>query len=134
MHFEVENAEHDLNIQRAIIQKFINQKVDLIVPLATSTTQMAISMVKNQPVIGLAANFPSSVRDKDNLADRFTTVPDEIDSPGLITFVHSILPNVKKITLIYSAEDKVINAVNEAVIAAKQNGIIIQPLMISNPQ
>lgn len=131
VHFEVENAEHDLNVQRAIIQKFMNQKVDLIVPLATSTTQMAISMVKNQPVIGLAANFPPSIRDKDNLSTRFTTVPDEIDSEGLIAFVHSVLPTAKKITLIYSAEDKVIQAVKAAQIAAKQQGIVIQPLMIS---
>lgn len=129
--FEVENAEHDLNVQRAIIQKFINQKVDLIVPLATSTTQMAITMVKNQPVIGLAANFPPSIRDQDNLAQRFTVVPDEIDSAGLIEFVHAVLPNAKKITLIYSAEDKVIQAVKEAEIAAKQKGITIQPLMIT---
>jgi putative tryptophan/tyrosine transport system substrate-binding protein len=131
VHFEVENAEHDLNVQRSIIQKFINQKVDLIVPLATSTTQMTISMVSAQPVIGLAANFPASIRDQDNLSQRFTTVPDEIDSAGLIAFVHSVLPNAKKITLIYSAEDKVIQAVKEAEIAAKQTGITIQPLMIN---
>ena len=53
--FEVENAQHDLNIQRSILQKFINQKVDLIVPVGTSVTQMAISMVKSQPTLGLAA-------------------------------------------------------------------------------
>ncbi len=130
--FEVEDAEHDLNIQRAILQKFINQKVDLIAPLGTSATQMAISMVKNQPIIGLAANFPPSIRDQNNLASRFTAVPDEIDSAGLINFVHSVLPQAKKITLVYSTEDKVIKAVNEVQIAAKQKGLTIQPLMIAN--
>jgi len=132
IHFEVENAEHDLNIQRSIIQKFINQKVDLIVPLATSTTQMAMTMTSTQPIIGLAANFPESIRDKDQLAQRFTVVPDEIDGAAMIRFIHAILPNAKKITLIYSTEDKVIRAVDEVVAAAQPDGITVQRLMISN--
>lgn len=132
VNFQVQNAEHDLNIQRAIIQKFINQKVDLIVPVATSTTQMTISMVKNQPILGLAAMIPDSVRDQDKLADRFTGVRDEIDSAKQVAFIHAILPNVKKITLIYSADDKVIPEANTTIAVAKLNGITVQPLMIQN--
>ena len=130
--FEVENAQHDLNIQRAIIQKFINQKVDLIVPVATSTTQMAISMVKNQPILGLAAMIPDSDRDKNGLADRLTGIRDEIDSAAQVAFIHAILPNLKKMTLIYSADDKVIPEAKTTIDAAKQQGITVQPLMIQN--
>ncbi len=128
--FEVENAEHDLNIQRAIIQKFINQKVDLIVPVATSPTQMAIGMVKNQPIVGLAAMVPDSVRDQPGMADRVTAVRDEINSTKQMAFIHALLPNAKKITLIYSADDKVIPEANNAIAVAKQIGITIQPLMV----
>lgn len=130
--FEVENAQHDLNIQRAIIQKFINQKVDLIVPIGTSTTQMAISMVKKQPIIGLAAMIPDSMRDQNDMKDRLTGVRDEIDSAQQVAFIHAILPNAKKMTLIYSADDKVIPEVQKTLEIAKQKGIAIQPLMIQN--
>ena len=85
-----------MNIQRAIIQKFINQKVDLIVPVATATTQMAISMVKNQPILGLAAMLPNSVVINHGLADRLTAVRDEIDSAKQIAFIQHVLPNLKK--------------------------------------
>lgn len=132
VNFQIANAEHDLNIQHSIIQKFINQKVDLIVPLGTSATQMAIAMVKNQPVIGLAANFPETIRTQNNLAEHFTAVPDEIDANQLIGFLHGVLPQAKKLTLVYSSEDKVIRAVAEIQTAAQRAGIKIQPLMILN--
>lgn len=128
--FEVENAQHDLNIQRAIIQKFINQKVDLVVPVATATTQMAINMVRDQPILGLAAMIPDATRDQNGLVNRLTGVRDEIDSAKQIAFIHAILPNAKKITLIYSADDKVIPEAKTTIAVAKQNGIIVQPLMI----
>lgn len=128
--FEVGNAEHDLNIQRSIIQKFINQKVDLIVPVATGTTQMTMSMVKNQPILGLAAMVPDSAREKNGLANRYTGVRDEIDSAKQVAFIHAILPHIKKFTLIYSADDKVIPEAKITIAVAKQNGITVQPLMI----
>ncbi|MBS0351728.1 MAG: hypothetical protein JSR33_11200 [Proteobacteria bacterium] len=129
--FEVDNAEHDLNIQRSIIQKFINQKVDLIVPVATAPTLMAIAMVKNQPVLGLAAMVPDSVRQKSGMDNRVTAVRDEIDSSKQVAFMQAIVPNLKKFTLIYSADDKVIPEANNAIAIAKQAGIQVQPLMIS---
>ncbi len=132
VNFQIANAEHDLNIQHAIIQKFINQKVDLIVPLGTSTTQMTMSMVKSQPIIGLAANFPESIGSQNNLAEHFTVVPDEIDANQLIHFLQGVLPQAKKLTLIYSVEDKVIRAVAEIRTIAARAGIRIQPLMIAN--
>jgi putative tryptophan/tyrosine transport system substrate-binding protein len=128
--FEVDNAEHDLNIQRSIIQKFMNQKVDLIIPVATAPTLMAIAMVKNQPVLGLAAMVPDSVRQKPGMENRVTAVRDEINSSKQMDFMRAILPNVKKVTLIYSADDKVIPEANNAIAVAKQAGIQVQPLMI----
>jgi ABC-type uncharacterized transport system substrate-binding protein len=130
--FEVENAQHDLNIQRAILQKFINQKVDLVVPVATSTTQMAISMVNKQPILGLAAMVPDDARNHKGLENRLTAVRDEIDSAKQVAFIRAILPKAKKITLIYSADDKVIPEATTTINIAKQNGITVQPLMIQN--
>ncbi len=130
--FTVENAQHDLNIQRAILQKFINQKVDLIVPVATAPTQMAINMVKNQPILGLAAMIPDAQRNKGNLANRFTAVRDEIDSSKQMDFIHNLLPNLKKFTLIYSSDDKVIPEADQAVSAAQDLGITTQRMMIQN--
>lgn len=130
--FTVENAQHDLNIQRAILQKFINQKVDLIVPVATAPTQMAINMVKNQPILGLAAMVPDAQRNKNNLANRFTAVRDEIDSAKQMDFIHYLMPNLKKMTLIYSSDDKVIPEADQAVSAAQALGISVQRMMIQN--
>jgi len=130
--FDVENAEHDLNVQRAIIQKFINQKVDMVVPVATAPAQMAITLVKKQPIVGLAAMIPDAMREKPGVADRYTGVRDEISGQKQLDFMRAVLPGLKEITMIYSLDDKVIPEAKAIIAMAQKNGIQVQSLMIQN--
>jgi putative ABC transport system substrate-binding protein len=125
VNFIVNNAEGNSGIQQAILQKFQHNQVDLIAPIGTSTSQMAIRMIKDKPIVAVAAELPKNVH-----FDNVTSVLDEISVSQQIAFIHQAAPTIKKITLIYSADDKIFAEVKEAEIAAKKNGLQLQTLMI----
>ncbi len=53
--FKVQNSQGDMNVQRSIIQQFVSQNVDVIVPIGTTATQMTAKLAKQQPIVSLAA-------------------------------------------------------------------------------
>lgn len=129
--FNVQNAQGDFNLQRSIIQQFVSQKVDAIVPIGMAATQMTASLVKQQPIVSLAADYPESDRVKRNPIN-LTGVVDEIGAEKQIQFIHAVFPQLKKISLIYSNSEKVFPEVEEAVKEAQKQGITVQKLMIQN--
>lgn len=127
----VHNAQGDINLQRSLFQQFINQKMDLIVPVGTQATQMAVSMIKKQPIVSLAALFSETDRKKRNVVN-LTGVHDEIEPQKQIKFIQTIFPSLKKITLLYSNSEKVFPEVEAIVKIAKTEGILLQKLMVQH--
>lgn len=128
---KVENAQSDINLQRAILQKMQNANYDFIVPIGSSATDMALSMIHTQNIISLAADL--SEKTKNTLKPcNIALVHDEIDANHLVNFIHLAYPNIKNLFLIHSASDKVFAEVAEIKKAAKGYGIQIKTLMISN--
>ncbi|MCD6055457.1 MAG: hypothetical protein K0R12_419 [Gammaproteobacteria bacterium] len=125
--FEVMRAQGDINLQRAMILQLKNQNVALFVPVATSTTEMTAAMVKDRPIVGLAALVPEKTRKASPLA----LVNDEITPTQLIQFIHSVYPDKKSFALVYSNDDKIIPQVSEAVLAGKNSGITLDARMIT---
>lgn len=125
----VKNAQGDPNLQRAIIQSYNSTGVDLVAPIGTSTSQMTMSMVKDKPVVTVAALMTEKERlqhDPQNVAG----VLDEISSKDQINFIHQAYPKIKKLTLVHSADDKVFAEVDAVKQAAKANGLTVQTLMV----
>lgn len=127
--FKVKNAQGDMNTQRSILQQFQRQKVDLIVPIGTNATQMAVSLVKTQPIVSLAASYAEEARLKEQ-SKNITGVVDEIGPEKPLEFLSKVLPDLKKITLIYSNTEKVFPEIEAAHKFANAKGIKIQKLMI----
>lgn len=128
LNIKVSNAQGDANLQRAILQQMRDADYDLIVPVATSTTQMAVSMVPKQPLIGLAADFPDSDRHR-NRSCNVAIVHDEIPPQKLISFIHDVYPNLKQLTLIHSTADKIFPDVKASIAEGKKLGITVHPIM-----
>lgn len=124
----VQNAQGDINLQRSIIQQFIRQKVNIIVPIGTGATQMALAMVKEQPILSLASSLLKDVQSKK--LKNITGVIDEIGPQKMLHLLKVLYPNFKKITLVYSNHEKVFPEVEEAILYSDQIGIKIQKLMI----
>jgi putative ABC transport system substrate-binding protein len=101
--------------------------VDIIAPIGTSATQMAVHLnQKNIPIVAIAAERPQGLSTDKN----FTNILDEVSVATQLGFVHQALPELKKMTLIYSADDRMFADVKAAEVSAKENGIVLQTLMV----
>ncbi|MBY0378348.1 MAG: hypothetical protein K2Q33_07290, partial [Gammaproteobacteria bacterium] len=125
--FQVMRAQGDINLQRSMILQLQSKNIDLFAPIATQPTEMTASMIKDRPIVGLAALLPDSARAHSELA----LVDDEITPTQIIQFVHAIYPQKKQFALVYSNSDKIIPQVNEAVAAGAALGMQINKRMIT---
>lgn len=126
----VKNAQGDANLQRSILQEFNSQHVDLVAPIGTDAAQMTIAMMRNTPIVGIAANHLKEQATKANNLN-VTGVTSKVPPSARMGFIHAALPKLKNITLIYSADARIFDQVKEFEAVAKQNGITVQPLMVS---
>lgn len=128
--FNVQSAQGDIKLQRSIIELFIGQKVDMIVPVGTSATQMTLSLVKEQPIVSLAAQYTEQDRQKREIKN-ITGILDEISGKKKLAFIKAIMPNIKTITLIYnSANEKNYPEIVELRDYSKEIGITLQTITI----
>lgn len=127
----VKNAQHDANLLHSILTTMRDQNVDVVVPIATGTSQMAISLIKNQPVVALAAQVKDQER-KANAACDIGVVDDDLDDKQILRFIHAVYPNIHDITLVHSADDKVFPEIKEVVTEGKKLGITVHELMVQS--
>lgn len=129
---DVQNALGDINLQKAAINKFINEHVDLLVPVATGTTQMTLNLSPaEQPILFLAADIPP----QSEIAIKKPGLMGVIDELGVekqLNFIHAALPALKKLALIYSANDRIPRDADLLVKEANALNISVQKLMIQN--
>ena len=130
VNYIVKNAQGDTNIQRSILQQFNTPKIDIVAPIGTVATQMTMAMIRNKPIIGIAAEHVKQEAKKANNLN-VTGVLDEIAMDKQVAFIHTVLPELKQLTLIHSADSKIFQQVKQAKQAAKAYNIKIQDMMIS---
>lgn len=130
VHFNVQSAQGDIKLQRSIIELFVGQKMDMIVPVGTSATQMTLSLVKEQPIVSLAAQYTEAERQKREIKN-MTGVLDEISGKKKLAFIKAIMPDIKTMTLIYnSANEKNYPEIVELKDYSKEIGITLQTITI----
>lgn len=127
--FMIKNAQGDANLQRAILQEFMRQNVNLIAPIGTQATQMALAMIRDKPIIGIAAEYSEQER-KLRKPCNITIVDDEISVALQMAFVREVMPNLKQITLVHSPSDKIMPEVQDCIKYGQQYGIKVQDLTV----
>jgi putative ABC transport system substrate-binding protein len=125
LEFKTGNAEGDINLQRSIITQMRDADYDLIVPVATSVTQMTASLVHSQPILGLAAD----IKDKQN---HLVIVDDEIDKEQIIAFIQKVDPKLKHLVLVHSSLDKIFSEVAQVEKACNSHHIVLRRFMIQS--
>lgn len=129
---ETHNALGDINLQKSALNKLINDHAEIIVPITTGTTQMAINLApKSQAIVFLAANIAP-----DSLAAHtkpgLMGIIDEIDVKKQLAFIKTVMPELKKMTLIFSSSDKMPDDAENFSKAASEQHISVQKLMIQH--
>lgn len=128
--YKVKNAQGNITIQRAILQEFNSSNVNIVAPIGTDAAQMAIAMIRNKPIVGIAADHLKEEASKANNPN-VTGVLDAVSVSKQIRFIHSAMPQLKKMTIVYSTDDRIFSQVKKAEKTAKQNHISVQKLMVS---
>lgn len=127
VYIEVLNAQGDLGIQRAMIEKLARQHIDVIATIGTDVSLMAINQVKDTPILGM--DVTSQVHQ--GLAKNVTGVKESAIDPSY-TFIRQAFPKAKKIAMVYSASDKNYQMVKAFSQLAAKDKVQVQEVMIQS--
>jgi len=109
LEIDYQNSEFDMSLTASIAQKFVSDKVDVIISIATPNSQAAISAAEGKgiPVVFSAITDPvgsGMVSDWENhLDENVTGVSDMISVADDVDLITEIVPGVQKIGIIYDA-------------------------------
>ena len=128
--YDYQNSEGDMSLVASIAQKFVSEKIDLIVSIATPNSQAAINAAKGTdiPVVfsavtdpvgaGLIGNWDSHPE------ENVTGVSDMIVVQDDVELILEIIPATKKIGTLYNAgESNSVFLVQKLEEACKAKGI-----------
>ena len=130
--YDYQNSEGDMALVASIAQKFVSDKVDLIVTIATPNSQAAISAAEGTgiPVVFSAVTDPVGaglISDWESHPDENATgVSDMIVVQDDLDLILEVVPGAKKIGTLYNAgESNSVFLVEKLKEAAKGEGIEI---------
>ncbi len=103
-----ESAQGDTALAQQIVQKFIHQKVDLIITIGTMVTQVAARQTKTIPIIfgsvtdpvdsGIIANITSPEKNVTGVSNSEPNI-----TYKQLSFFKKLMPNLKTMGIIYNA-------------------------------
>ena len=104
--FEVENANGDMSSVNTILDKFISDRIDVIVPISTGCTQAAMNKIKDRPIVFATVANPFIIdagrSDRDHLPN-VTGVYGSVPMDKTLKMVRQILKGKIKIGCIWDA-------------------------------
>ncbi len=107
--YDYQNSEGDMSLVASIAQKFVSEKIDLIVSIATPNSQAAISAAEGTdiPVVFSAVTDPVGAGLISDWAshpdENVTGVSDMIVVEDDVELIIEIIPSVKKIGTLFNA-------------------------------
>ena len=136
-HFFVENANGDLATVNTILDKFLAEKVDVIVPISTACAQAAINKVKNRPVVFATVANPFIIGAGQSETDHLPNVTGVYGWAPMdetLKIVRSILPGQIKIASIWdpAQANSVFNVENLEKAAAADDAVTFIGATITN--
>ena len=102
---QYKNAQADMSLINNICRTFVDQKVDVIVAIATPTAQGAASVTKDIPIVFSAVSDPIDaglVTDLNAPGGNITGVSDAINVEAIFKLAEELTPEVETFGLIYN--------------------------------
>jgi putative ABC transport system substrate-binding protein len=138
--YDRQNAQGDMNKANAIAQKFMDEKVDLIHAIATPTTQAAVKINRNIPVVFSSITDPISagIVPKDSAPGKktgtnVTGVSDRWPVLRQMEMYSKFVPKAKKWGTIYNAQEaNSVVHIKEMREATKKMGMELVEVTITN--
>lgn len=104
--YDAQSAQGDMATANTIAQKFVSEKVDLIVSIATPASQAAVNATKEIPVVFSAVTDPVSsglVSSLENPGGNVTGVSDMVPVDRQMYLIKYLFPDTKKVGNLYNS-------------------------------
>lgn len=134
--YDFKNAQGDMSLAQTIAQKFVNDKVDLILAIATPTAQAAANATNKIPILITAVTDPAAaglVKSIERPGTNVTGTSDLNPVAEQMELLLEIVPKAKRVGIVYNAgEVNSVVQVEMAEKAAKKLGLTIVKASASN--
>lgn len=119
--FDFQNAQGDMSLAQTIARKFVTNRVDLILAIATPTAQAAAHATKDIPILVTAVTDPASaglVKSNTAPGTNVTGTSDLNPVTEQLALVKKIIPKAQRLGVVYNAGEQnsvfQVNIVKEA--------------------
>jgi len=124
------NAQGDPNLMRTIFQQISSNHYDMVVPIGTNATQLAIKMLKkDKKIISIAAEL-SEYDEAENA--NLINVEDNVPMEQFVKFIQTIISKPEYLTLINSNDARIFNQSKLIKTLLKDIGCNLQVISIQN--
>ena len=124
------NAQGDPNLMRTIFQQIYSNHYDMVVPIGTNATQLAIKMLKkDKKIISIAAEL-SKYDEAENA--NLINVEDNVPMEQFVKFIQTIISKPEYLTLINSNDARIFNQSKLIKTLLKDIGCNLQVISIQN--
>lgn len=133
---DYQNGQGEQTNLKTISQKFVNNKYDLIVAIATPAAQAAAGETKDIPVLFAACTDPVGsglVASLDKPGANITGTSDAVSAKEIMKLAQRITPDIKTIGALYNAgEANSVSVINDLKNYAKANGLKVVEGTVTN--
>ncbi|MFP4662306.1 MAG: ABC transporter substrate binding protein [Halanaerobiales bacterium] len=124
---DYQNAQNEQTNLNTIVNKFVNNKYDMIMAIATPSAQAAAGATDDLPILFAACTDPvgsNLVSDMENPGGNITGTSDAVSAEMIMNLAEDITPGFEKIGALYnSSETNSISVVDDLEEYAKANGM-----------
>ena len=132
----VKNASNDASLLPSIFQSLISDGVDILIPIATNTAQIAAAQTDTVPIVFSAVSNPVDaglVTAFDATDKNVTGVSDAVNVEAIFDLMKEMTPDVKTVGFVYnSGEINSTTAVARAKTYCDANGIAYKEATVSS--
>lgn len=133
---DYQNAQGDQTNLKTIAQKFVSNKYDLIVAIATPSAQAVVSDTKAIPILFSACTDPLGsglVTNMDKPGGNVTGTSDAVSAEKIMDLAKRITPDIKRIGALYNAsETNSVSVINNLKDYAKKNNMTVVEGTVTN--
>lgn len=105
---DFQNAQGDIPTTQTIAKKFVSDKDDLILAISTPSAQAAYNSTKDIPILITAVTDPVTsglAKSLENSGTNVTGTSDKVPIDKQFTLIKDLLPNSKKIGILYNTSE-----------------------------
>lgn len=133
---DYENAQGDQSNLKSIAQKFVDNKYDLIIAIATPSAQAVVAETQDIPIVFSAATDPVGsglVSNMQKPGGNVTGTSDAVSAAKIMELAQRITPNIKTIGALYnSGETNSVSVIKNLKEYAQQNQIKVIDATVTN--